>query len=48
MEEIKVNLIRPFGPSILYAKIPDATVKILNEYVERIIDNQNKSKELFN
>ena len=46
MEEIKVNLLRPFGPSILYAKIPDTTVSILNDYVENIIESQKKSEEL--
>ena len=46
MDEIKVNLLRPFGPSILYAKIPNTTVSILNEYVENIIESQKKSEEL--
>ena len=46
MDEIKVNLLRPFGPSILYAKIPNTTVNILNEYVENIIESQKKSEEL--
>ena len=46
MDEIKVNVIRPFGPSILYAKIPDEIVNTLNKYVEDIIENQKKSNEL--
>ena len=46
MDGIKVNVMRPFGPSILYAKIPEETVNILNKYVEDIIENQKKSNEL--
>ena len=46
MDGIKVNVMRPFGPSILYAKIPEETVNILNKYVEDIIKNQKKSNEL--
>ena len=46
MDKIKVNVMRPFGPSILHAKIPEETVNILNKYVEDIIENQKKSNEL--
>ena len=46
MDGIKVNVMRPFGPSILYAKIPEEIVNTLNKYVEDIIENQKKSNEL--
>ena len=46
MDDIKVNIVRPFGPSILVAQIPDKIVKELNEYVDSIIINNEKSVKL--
>jgi len=42
--EIKVS--RPFGPSIAKATIPEKMVIDLNKYVDQIIINQSKSKNL--
>ena len=41
-----VELIRPFGPVIAKAKIPKQLVDDLNEYIEKIIVDKKKSKEL--
>ena len=44
-DDIKINLVRPFGPSILSAKIPDSIVNEINNYVDQIIINEEKSSE---
>ena len=44
--EIKLERIKPFGPSILKVKIPDSIVNDLNSYVDRIISDTEKSKKL--
>ncbi len=43
-ENIKV--IRPFGPSIARVKMPDELVETLNNYVDQIISDENKSENL--
>ena len=42
----KFNLIKIFGPSIFKVQIPMETVDKLNNYVDKIIEDKNKSKEL--
>ena len=44
--EIKLEQIKPFGPSILKVKIPDSIVNDLNNYVDRVIVDKEKSKKL--
>ena len=46
MSEIQSELIRIFGPSIFKVRIPDDILKSLNDYVEEIMLNQEKSKKL--
>ena len=41
-----IQLIKPFGPSILKVKIPEQILNELNKYIDEIIENNNKSKEL--
>ena len=41
-----VELIRPFGPSIAKIKIPEDMVKTLNNYVDKLIIDTKKAKEL--
>ena len=41
-----VELIRPFGPSIAKIKIPEGMVKTLNNYVDKLIIDTKKAKEL--
>ena len=40
------GILKPFGPSILKAKIPEEIIEKLNNYVDQIIDNNEQSKSL--
>ena len=42
----KINVIKPFGPTIARVKMPIDLIQILNEYVDRIISSEEKIKEL--
>ena len=44
----KINILRPFGPSIAKVQLPENMIKSLNDYVEKVITDENKSKELDN
>ena len=44
--DIKLEQIRAFGPSILKVRIPDKLVDQLNQYVDQVIIDEKKSKEL--
>tara|TARA_S200000501_G_C20596782_1_gene644095 strand:- start:57 stop:692 length:636 start_codon:yes stop_codon:yes gene_type:complete len=46
MANDKINFIRPFGPSIAKIQIPEKIIFSLNEYVDKIIGDQKKSKLL--
>tara|TARA_Y100000590_G_scaffold220617_1_gene249653 strand:+ start:231 stop:866 length:636 start_codon:yes stop_codon:yes gene_type:complete len=39
-------IIRPFGPSIVKLKMPESLVANLNDYVDKIINDEKKSSEL--
>ena len=41
-----LKVMKPFGPSVLKVKIPDEIVKRLNDYVDNIISDNKKSKNL--
>ena len=43
---MSIQLIRAFGPTIAKIKIPNEMVKALNDYVDGLIINKKKSKEL--
>ena len=43
---METKVLRPFGPSIMYAKMPDKLVNDLNEYIDQTIENKNKINEL--
>ena len=43
---METRILRPFGPSIMYAKMPDKLVNDLNEYIDQTIENKNKINEL--
>ena len=45
-QEIKFNLIRHFGPSVLHAKIPKTVIEILNKYIDETIKDNEKQKKL--
>ena len=46
MSEIKLNLLKPFGPSIFKAEMPVKLVESLNLYVDEILEDEKKSSEL--
>ena len=48
MTENKINLgvARPFGPSIAKVSIPEEIIKKLNNYVDKVISDTDKSKKL--
>ena len=42
MEKLEMKLVRPFGPSVIHAKIPIKTVEMLNKYIDGIVaDKKN-------
>ena len=41
-----IKVIRPFGPSIARVKMPNDLVQNLNEYIDKIILDENKSNDL--
>ncbi len=46
MEDIKINIVRPFGPSILVARIPNKIINELNSYADQIVEDNKKSSDL--
>tara|TARA_B100000029_G_scaffold80596_1_gene71866 strand:+ start:1069 stop:1704 length:636 start_codon:yes stop_codon:yes gene_type:complete len=46
MENEEIKVIRPFGPSIAKVKIPNELVETLNNYIDKIILDENKIKNL--
>ena len=46
MEKINIELIKIFGPSILKVSIPKSIIDNLNNYIDKIILDKKKSKEL--
>ena len=46
MDNIDLHIIRPFGPSILKVKIPEKILNGLNTYIDKVIDDNKKSKNL--
>ena len=43
--KLEIKIFRPFGPSIIKIKMPDEIVIKMNEYVDKIISDKNKSKD---
>ena len=43
---MELKIIKPFGPSILFSKIPNKIVTDLNNYIDSIIKDKDKSNEL--
>ena len=42
----KIKVVRPFGPSIARVKIPNDLIEALNNYVDKIISDEKKTKTL--
>ena len=45
MDESKLQLITPFGPSIAKVKIPEKIIKLLNDHVDKVRNNEKMSKK---
>jgi len=45
MDENKLNIIAPFGPKIAKVEIPEKILKILNDHVDKIKNNEKLSKK---
>mgnify|MGYP001173013138 FL=1 len=43
---MELKTLKLFGPSVLKAKIPEKIVNDINEYIDKVILNKKKSKEL--
>ena len=46
MEKNEIKIVKPFGPSVVIAKIPNNTIEILNKYIDDIVADKKKSTEL--
>ena len=46
MENAQLKILRPFGPPIARIKIPEKILDELNNYVDKIIIDKEKSKNL--
>ena len=46
MEKVNIELIKIFGPSVLKVRIPETIINNLNNYIDEIIKNKERSKEL--
>ena len=46
MNEGKINIIRPFGPAIGSATIPKILIDKINNFVDEVVKDKKKSKEL--
>ena len=45
MDENKLQIIAPFGPSIAKVKIPEKIIKLLNDHVDKVINDEKLHKE---
>ena len=45
MDDYKLNIITPFGPSIAKVKIPDKIIKSLNDHVDKVVNDEELSKK---
>ena len=46
MKKVNIELIKIFGPSVLKVSIPETIVSNLNNHIDEIIKNKERSKEL--
>ena len=46
MEEGQIQITKPFGPSVVKAKIPTKIVENLNNYIDKIINDKKKALHL--
>ena len=48
MDEDKLNIIKPFGPTVAKVKIPEKIINALNDCVDKIVNNEELSKKFDN
>ena len=46
LKEGQIRIIKPFGPSVAWMKIPSTLVEKLNSYIDEVIEDKKKSSEL--
>ena len=46
MEKNQIKIVKPFGPSVVIAKIPLNTLEMLNKYIDDIVADKKKSADL--
>jgi len=42
---VEFKIYKPFGPDVLEAKIPDQILNKINDYIDKLINDESKSKE---
>ena len=45
MNDGKLNIISPFGPKIAKVQIPEKVLKILNDHVDKVVNDEELSKK---
>ena len=45
-ENFQINVTRPFGPSIAKVTMPKELIDTLNQYIDKIVKDEKKSKKL--
>ena len=43
---MELKIVKPFGPSVMQSQIPEKLINDLNDYVDEIIKDQEKSNKL--
>ena len=46
IQEDQIRILKPFGPSIAKVKMPQILIEKLNNYIDKIIENEKKANEL--
>ena len=46
LNNLAISMIKPFGPSIIKLKLPETMVSQMNEYVDNILEDEQKLKAL--
>tara|TARA_B100001029_G_C14859615_1_gene338400 strand:- start:73 stop:702 length:630 start_codon:yes stop_codon:yes gene_type:complete len=43
---MSIKVLKPFGPSVVKARLPDEIISEMNNYIDQVVKNTQKSKEL--
>jgi len=44
-KEIHIDILRPFGPRILKATVPDIMMNALNDQCDKLLENKEEKRE---